>query len=201
MTAITSLEAFARRAKQTWESPKCEVCGVPIADAHRHVVDRSERKLLCACVACVLAFEGEGSARFRSVPEDVRDVDRDALGSLDLVASGVPVGLAFFFRPSSLRRLVAVFPSPAGATEAELAESAEAALSAVTSGLADDVEALLARRSRDGTVTAFIVPIDVCYELTALVRTRWRGVDGGAEGRAEVDAFFARVGERARGAR
>jgi hypothetical protein len=201
MSVINSLEPFARRNKRTWEAPVCEVCGVAIAEAHRHVVDREERKLLCACVACVLAFEGESAARFRSVPEGVRRIGEDVLGSIDLAGSGVPVGLAFFFRPSSVRRLLAVFPSPAGATEAELAEQAEAALTPVTTGIADDVEALLVRRTRDGVMSAFVVPIDACYELTGLIRREWRGVDGGTEGRTQVDAFFARLADRARGVR
>jgi hypothetical protein len=125
----------------------------------------------------------------------------EGLDALDLATLGVPVGLAFFFRPSHDRRLIAVFPSPAGATEAELADSAEKALERATSDLADDVEALLVRRARNGSLSAFVVPIDVCYELTALMRRHWRGIDGGLEGRDHVDAFFAQLAERARGGR
>ena len=38
---------------------------------------------------------------------------------------------------------------------------------------------------------AHLVPIDRCYELVGLLRTAWRGFDGGQEARALLDAFFA----------
>jgi hypothetical protein len=40
-------------------------------------------------------------------------------------------------------------------------------------------------------VEAHVVPIDRCYELVGLLRTAWRGFDGGQEARAVLDAFFA----------
>lgn len=59
------------------------------------------------------------------------------------------------------------------------------------------MEALLLRR--DGRlVECFLVPIDVCYELVGRLRLCWHGFDGGAEARAELDAFFARLAVRAR---
>ncbi|MCH6159397.1 DUF5947 family protein [Streptomyces marispadix] len=37
----------------------------------------------------------------------------------------------------------------------------------------------------------WIVPLDDCYRLAALVRTHWRGLSGGPEVREHIDAFFA----------
>ena len=46
--------------------------------------------------------------------------------------------------------------------------------------LRPDVEALLVR-AQDQQVEAFLVPIDVCYELVGHLRSAWRGFDGGQE--------------------
>jgi hypothetical protein len=199
MTQLASLERFVqrvRRAKTARAGARCEVCAVAIGPAHRHVVDRIDRRLLCACTGCVLAFDGEQPARFRTVPDRREAEAIDLFGDQDFDALGIPVGLAFFFRSSSLGRWVAAFPSVAGATEAELPEEAWAAVEARSDrvrGMASDVEALLVRRHRDATYDGFIVPVDVCYELTGLLRQKWRGIDGGDEARAALDELFANL--------
>lgn len=112
----------------------------------------------------------------------------------------VPVGVAFFFHNSALDRPVALYPSPAGATESELEPEAWQSLlaaSELAGLLRPDVEALLLRR-HDGRVECHLVPIDICYELVGRMRLRWQGFDGGAEARADLDEFFGHVRERAR---
>ena len=112
------------------------------------------------------------------------------------------MGLAFFFRSSSLGRWVAAFPSIAGATEAELPDEAWAAIEARSERvrrMARDVEALLVRRHRAARYDGFIVPVDVCYELTGLLRQKWRGIDGGDEARAALDELFASLGRSSGG--
>ncbi|HEV7844651.1 MAG TPA: DUF5947 family protein, partial [Thermoleophilaceae bacterium] len=52
-----------------------------------------------------------------------------------------------------------------------------------------DVEALLVNRSR-GARQYFLVPIEDCYALVGLIRTRWRGLTGGREVWEEIEAFF-----------
>jgi hypothetical protein len=138
------------------------------------------------------------------VPERVRIDPSWALSSRELDALKIPVGLAFFFRPSKLGRWTVVFPSPGGATEAELPERAFFELEeridprgrALLRSMQDDVEALLVRRGADGICTSFVVPIDVCYELIALLRRHWKGFDGGPDARRAVDELFARLAER-----
>jgi hypothetical protein len=61
--------------------------------------------------------------------------------------------------------------------------------------LKPDVEALLVR-AVDQKVEAFLVPIDVCYELVGHLRTLWRGFDGGQDVRRRLDDFFAHVRTR-----
>ncbi len=77
--------------------------------------------------------------------------------------------------------MVGVYPSPAGATESELplgAWDAVLAAAPALATLAPDVEAALVR-ARGSRVEAYLVPIDVCYELVgaaaqALARVRRR---------------------------
>jgi hypothetical protein len=176
---------------------------VPVAeDNHRHLVDTEKRSLACACTPCAMLFEASGAAhgRFRTVPDRyLADPDhRLDDGAWELLQ--IPVGVAFFFRNAALDRLVALYPSPAGATESELDDSTWQAVlgdSPLAELLEPDVEALLLRRS-NGRVECSLVPIDICYELVGRMRLLWQGFDGGAEARADLDAFFEHVGRRAR---
>jgi hypothetical protein len=200
MNALSRLERFADAARKSAGMPTCEMCALTLSEPHGHIVDRAERKLMCACRPCTLLFAESSLDRFRTVPQHVRvdpawTVDEARWGTL-----GVPVRLAFFVHASSLGRWVAFFPSPAGITEAELAPGAWAEFCAGTelaARLEPDVEALLVRGDREGRFEAFSVPIDLCYELGAVIRRSWRGLDGGDEARAAVDALFAEVRRRA----
>ncbi len=68
---------------------------------------------------------------------------------------------------------------------------------AVMEQLADDVEALLVNRVR-GARRQWIVPIDVCYALVGLIRTRWRGLTGGADVWRELERFYEGLDRRSR---
>ncbi|MCX5197404.1 DUF5947 family protein [Streptomyces sp. NBC_00249] len=181
----------------------CELCGVVVAeDGHRHLVETEKRTLSCACTACALLFDRPGAAtgRFRAVPDRYLADPGHRLddGAWELLQ--IPVGVAFFFRNAALDRLVALYPSPAGATESELdPELWQRVLGAgrLSALLEPDVEALLLRRS-EGRTSCHLVPIDICYELVGRMRMLWQGFDGGSEARAALDAFFARVERRAR---
>ena len=114
----------------------------------------------------------------------------------------IPVGVAFFFLNSSLGRVAAFYPGPAGATESLLALETWERLVAendVLATLEPDVEAFLVRaETRGGGIECFLVPIDACYELVGHLRMLWKGFDGGREAHAALDEFFAHVRERAR---
>lgn len=201
---LTGLRRFAAAARAERERPeRCELCGVDVAPgAHRHLVDTEKRALACACVACALLFDSRGAAggRFRAVPDrylaDPGHVWDDGVWE----RLQIPVGVAFFFRNAALDRLVAQYPSPAGATESELDPDTwqdVLAGSRLAQVLEPDVEALLVRRA-EGRYACFLVPIDICYELVGRMRLRWQGFDGGAEARADLERFFAEVARRAR---
>ncbi|MDX3538082.1 DUF5947 family protein [Streptomyces sp. MB09-01] len=181
----------------------CELCGVIVpGESHRHLVETEKRTLVCACTACALLFDRPGAAtgRLRAVPDRyLTDPDhRLDEGAWELLQ--IPVGVAFFFRNAALDRLVALYPSPAGATESELApETWQTVLGTgrLAALLEPDVEALLLRRS-EGRTECYLVPIDICYELVGRMRLLWQGFDGGAEARAALREFFAQVERRAR---
>ncbi|WP_328929319.1 DUF5947 family protein [Streptomyces sp. NBC_00190] len=182
---------------------RCELCAVAVPeDGHRHLVETEKRTLVCACTACALLFDRPGAAtgRYRTVPDRYLADPGHRLDEGAWERLQIPVSVAFFFRNAALDRLVALYPSPAGATESELDPATwESVLGAsrLSELLEPDVEALLLRRSA-GRTTCHLVPIDICYELVGRMRLLWQGFDGGAEARAELDAFFERVERRAR---
>jgi hypothetical protein len=112
----------------------------------------------------------------------------DALWS----AFQLPVGLAFLLRSSVSQSVIAMYPSPAGATESELELTAWDALCAANPGLElePDAEALIIDRT--GTPHRYaIVPTDQCYRLVGMVKAGWEGITGGRGVGAAIDAFFA----------
>ncbi len=116
----------------------------------------------------------------------------------------VPISMAFFFRSTPDARVVAFYPSPAGAIESllplETWKDIEAANPIVTE-MEADVEALLVNRvghARGFTAPEYyLLPIDECYKLVGLIRASWRGLSGGAEVWQEIARFFDEVKNRA----
>ncbi len=93
---------------------------------------------------------------------------------------------------------MAVYPSPAGGTESlPMAEAWSELVEAnpVLGELAPDVEALLVHRI-DVRREYYRVPIDACYKLVGLVRSRWRGFTGGVDLWNEINEFFAELEAR-----
>ncbi|MFF4850848.1 DUF5947 family protein [Streptomyces sp. NPDC001194] len=182
---------------------RCELCAVAVPeDGHRHLVEVERRALVCACTACALLFDRPGAAtgRFRAVPDRYLTDPDHRLGDGAWEQLQIPVGVAFFFRNAALDRLVALYPSPAGATESELDPATWQDVlggGALAALLEPDVEALLLRRT-EGRTECYLVPIDICYELVGRMRLLWQGFDGGAEARAALNAFFAQVERRAK---
>ncbi len=198
------------RAGRPTERPafeRCEMCGDRIGDEslqHSHVVNISSRVLLCTCRPCYLLFaHDDAELAYRAVPDRYLafpDLAAPVWDELEL-----PVGTAFLFRNSTLGRIVAFYPGPAGATESELSLDAWDRVVAAVPGLdtlKPDVEALLVHTDDQGTRSdssvAYLVPIDVCYELVGHLRQLWRGFDGGQEVRAQITEFFARVRAQSR---
>jgi hypothetical protein len=167
------------------------------------MADAEKRSLACVCTGCALLFDrpGAGEGRFRTVPDRILRDEETGLDAQAWAALGIPVGVAFFFQHSGLGRPVALYPSPAGATESDLDPAVwERVLggSALARHMTPDVEALLVRhRERDGESQCFLVPVDMAYELVGRLRLHWQGFDGGPRARAEIAAFFDDLQRRA----
>jgi hypothetical protein len=177
---------------------RCDMCGAPRADEHPHVVNISSRSLMCTCRPCYLLFtHDDADLAYRAVPDRYLSFETIPAPIWDELE--LPVGTAFLFLNSTLERVVAFYPGPAGATESELSLDAwERVVTAVPglSTLKPDVEALLVHTG-DRT-EAFLVPIDICYELVGHLRMLWRGFDGGQDVRKRLDDFFAHLRGKSR---
>jgi hypothetical protein len=179
----------------------CELCGEPIDPEHRHVLDLHERRLLCACRACSILFDRKaaGGGHFRLVPDGCRLVQDFELDDALWSRLRLPVDMAFFFVSSAAGRAVAFYPSPLGATESLLELKAWEELEASNPVLAElepDVEALLVNRTGT-TRDHWLVPVDRCYALVGLIKTRWKGLAGGEEVWDEIGRFFDALREEA----
>jgi hypothetical protein len=177
------------------QGPRCDLCGAAMAEDHRHLLDVGQRRILCACEPCIAMRSGEGDLR----PTGTRSVLLDDLVLRDDVWAQfqIPIGLAFFFVSEAAGGVVALYPSPAGATESELYLEAWNELVAVNPVLADlepEVEALVVNRLSEPHRHA-IVPIDRCYELVGMIKATWEGISGGDAVGNAVEAFFARLSE------
>jgi hypothetical protein len=195
------LARLAREAavERERELDRCDLCGEPIPPEHRHLFDLSTRELMCACQACRLLFErpaaGGGGAHYRLVPDRRLELEDFVMDDAAWARLRIPVEMAFFFYSSEAERVQAFYPGPMGATESLLELGAWDDLARdnpVLDTLEPDVEALLVNRAR-GARGYFVVPIEDCYRLAGLIRTRWRGLSGGEEVWKEIDVFFKEV--------
>ncbi len=193
---VTNVQRFARPREVAED--RCELCSASIAADHRHLVEPAKRRLLCVCRACATLLGNRDDNRYREVPEAVRQLENFSMADSDWEAFGIPIGLAFFVHSTPDKRIVAFYPGPAGPTESLLDLRAWARLVASNPVLAElepDSEALLVNRVRDAR-EYFQAPIDRCYALVGLIRTKWRGLSGGDEAWKAIDGFFAALREQ-----
>ncbi len=116
-TLVAGLGRLAR-PEPVLEDENCEVCGSRISEDHRHLLELEERRILCACEPCIAMRSGVDNY----CPVGTRTVWLDDIDFPDALWSAfqLPIGLAFFLRSSGTGTVVALYPSPAGATESEL---------------------------------------------------------------------------------
>ena len=176
----------------------CEICGVGIPEDHRHLLHLTERRIVCACESCWGMRSGDGDYR----PTGARTLWLSELNLPDdlWATFQIPIGLAFFMSSTVTSCVVAMYPSPAGATESELHfESWQrmCELNPVLAALEPDIEGLVVNRLSQPAAYA-IAPIDRCYELTGLIKANWEGISGGPRVEPAVAAFFERLRDQAR---
>jgi hypothetical protein len=177
---------------------RCDLCGVAIDLEHRHLLHLVDRRILCSCEPCFAMRSGDAELR----PSGTRVLLLDDLAlDDDLWAKfQIPIGLAFFMVRERGQGVLALYPSPAGATECELHLAAWDELVAanpVIGELEAEVEALIVNRMSEPH-RYVVVPIDRCYELVGMIKSRWEGISGGRAIDDAVGEFFATL-DRAAG--
>ncbi|MGI8559381.1 MAG: DUF5947 family protein [Solirubrobacteraceae bacterium] len=169
---------------------RCEICRASMPDDHRHLLHLEERRILCTCEACWAMHSGD--AEYRPAGMRTAWLEDFVFSDERWAHFQIPIGLAFFMRSGMTNGIVAFYPSPAGATESELDLEAWDALVQENPVLADlepDGEALIVNRMGDEPQYA-IAPIDDCYRLVGLIKSRWEGISGGAALEQVVPEFF-----------
>jgi Fe-S cluster biogenesis protein NfuA/nitrite reductase/ring-hydroxylating ferredoxin subunit len=175
----------------------CELCPVGLSERHQHLLNLVERRIVCVCSTCWSLHSGDPEYRAtggRTVWLDDFALDDEAWSGFQ-----IPIGLAFMMKSSLEGQTIALYPSPAGVTEAELDVLAWTRMTAdnpVLEDLAPDAEALIVNRLADPPVHV-IAPLDDCYRLVGMIKSRWTGINGGPELSATVDEFFAGLREGA----
>ena len=192
-SAVSVLRRFVRPRAAAAE--RCDLCGAEVPAEHSHLFEPPTRQLFCSCEACAILFSGQTGTKYRRVPRRVRYLADFRLADAQWDSLMIPIGMAFFFHSSPAGRTLALYPSPAGATESLLdlwawAEVVEE--NPVLRELEPDVEALLVNRVR-GANDYYLAPIDECFKLVGLIRAGWRGLSGGTEVWQEIERFFAEL--------
>lgn len=199
--ALASLQQFVRKPR---ESPAfCELCGVQLAQQHSHLLELNNRQITCACEPCAILFVDNATQPYRRIPRELRRLHTFAMDDHEWDSLLIPIKLAFFVNDSKAGRVVAQYPSPAGAMESSLDLEywqAIVARNPVLNSFAPDVEALLVNRVSDPP-QYFRAPIDLSYYLVGTIRKHWRGLSGGSEVWKKIDQFFCELNAASGGSR
>ncbi len=153
---------------------------------------------MCACRGCYLLFtpEGAGGNHFKAVPDRYLSFPEIQLTPSQWDGLQIPVSVAFFFVNSTIDRVAAFYPSPAGATESLLSLDVWDDIVGANPELATllpDVEAILVRADREtSSVEVFLVPIDACYELVGASPAALAGIRRGQRGARSPRAVLLR---------
>lgn len=195
------LRQFARRREARPPTEQCELCSAEIPASHRHLLELSKNTLVCVCRPCSILFgdPGAGSGKYRLVPSRYLLLQDFQMTDEQWDELTIPVNMVYIFRSSLADRIMAFYPSPAGAIESTLSLQGWDMLissNAILKDLEPDVEALLINKVEDYR-EHYIVPIDTCYELVGLIRLKWRGLSGGEDVWKAITGFYASLRKRA----
>lgn len=177
----------------------CELCSIGLPEEHQHLIEPETRRLVCCCEPCAILFSDAGAAHYQRVPRRIRALPTFQISDAQWDSLLIPISLAYFFYSTPAQRVVAFYPSPAGATESLLDLGAWEDLVRDNPALAKlepDVEALLVNRVGSAR-SYYIAPIDQCYKLVGLIRMHWRGLSGGTEAWQAIGQFFEDLERRA----
>jgi hypothetical protein len=185
------LSALKRFARMRAPIERCELCSSGLDSVHQHLLDRHSRQIACACDACAILFCDQQGGKYLRVPRRVRQLLDFSFSDLEWEEMMLPINLAFIYRTGE-GRMSALYPSPAGAIESQVGLPSweqQVGNHPALQAMEPEVEALIVNRVSDPS-QYFIAPIDECYRLTGVIRTKWRGLSGGTELWAAISGFF-----------
>ena len=195
--ASSSQSPMPGAAVEAEAQERCDFCGRLIPSEHRHFADLASRRFKCACEVCAVRQAEQGI--FKPLPNRYLRLAGFKLPAPLWREFAIPVDMAFFVFNSVLRRVVAFYPAPTGATESQLSLQVWQQLEELNPTLRDltaDLEALLINRTQD-PAEYYVVPIDACYRLVGLMRSSWQGIAGGQGAFEAITSFFRELRERA----
>jgi hypothetical protein len=203
--AFGTLRQFTRaRRSAARQVEHCEMCSAGLAREHPHLVELASRQILCACDACAMLFDGMEKSKYKRVSRRAQCLIDFEMTDGQWESLLIPINMAFFFHSSVDGRMIALYPSPAGAVESllpleawnEIAES-----NRPLRALQPDIEALLVNRVGHAHGMSrpeyYIAPIDECYKLVGVIRANWKGLSGGTEVWEEIGRFFSALRSKA----
>ena len=150
------------------------------------------RELMCACRACSILFDrgAAGGGHYRLVPDRRLRLDGFELDDARVGGPAHPGRHGVLLPQHAGGARGRLLPEPDGrdrvAARARRLGDARGRRTRCCATIEPDVEALLVNRAR-GARQHWLVPIDDCYELVGLIRTRWRGLTGGKEVWEEIE--------------
>jgi hypothetical protein len=203
--AFGALRQFTRSRRVSSEPlERCELCSAGLAHEHPHLVELATRTIICACDPCALLFDNASVGKYKRVSRRVLRLADFEVTDAQWDGLLIPINMAFFFRSSLENRMIALYPSPAGAVESLLPMEAWRDIEkshATLMQLKPDIEALLVNRvgHAHGLTKAeyYIAPIDDCYRLVGIIRMHWKGLSGGTEVWAAIGHFFSELRAKA----
>ena len=189
---IGGLRQLTKPAPPSPPSPeeRCDLCGTTVPRDHRHMLNLYERQIVCVCESCWALRSGD--PEFRPTGSRTLWLEDFVLPEELWAQFRIPIGLAFFMHSTVTNCIVAMYPSPAGATESELhfeTWSRLVTMNPILRDLEPDAEALIVNRTADPPAYA-IAPIDRCYMLVGLIKASWEGISGGAGVERAIAAYF-----------
>ena len=199
LTRGAASRCCARFAKARAPVERCDLCGLEVAPMHDHLIEPAERAARLRLWRLRGALQRAGRAPVQAGATHVDRARRASrISDAQWEALRLPIDLAFFYDSTPQARVVACYPSPAGATESLLELETWQELRREHPVLHD----LAARRrgaagqpgpARPGVdASAISCPIDQCFQLVGLIRMHWKGFTGGTAVWEEIDRVLRR---------